>query len=325
MLAALLLAAALAADPPAHTQTAPPRELARGVHFIPGAFLPGRGPDGNTVVFDAPEGLVVIDTGRHAWHAQAILEFAQARRRPIAAILNTHWHLDHATGNARLRAAFPNAPLYATSAVDAALAPNGFLVRNLASARAMAADASIPATQREEVQIFITTMETPQTLRPTITIDRSQRLRIAGRRFDLRVTDGAVTAADLWLYDRRSRIAVIGDLVTFPAPFFETACPERWRAALDQVWATPFRIAVPGHGAPMTRAQFDAWRTAYNAFIDCARADTAPAQCAAAWSANIAPFIADDEHAQRAAPQMAEYYVTFLRSNAGKSPDCAAS
>ena len=119
MLAALLLAAALAADPPANTHTNTPRELAHGVHFIPGAFLPGRGPDGNTVVFDAPEGLIVIDTGRHAWHAEAILAFAQARRRPIAAILNTHWHLDHATGNARLRAAFPNAPLYATSAVDA--------------------------------------------------------------------------------------------------------------------------------------------------------------------------------------------------------------
>lgn len=255
MLAALLLAASLAADPPANTQTAPPRELARGVHFIPGAFLPGRGPD----------------------------------------------------------------------AVDAALAPNGFLARNLESARAMAADASIPATQREEVQIFLTTMETPHTLRPDITIDRSQRLRIAGRRFDLRVTEAAVTAADLWLYDRRTRIAVIGDLVTFPAPFFETACPERWRAALDQVWATPFRIAIPGHGAPMTRAQFATWRSAYNAFIDCARSETEPAQCAAQWSANIAPFIANDEHAQRAALQMAEYYVGFLRTNAGKSPDCAAA
>ena len=317
----MLLAAALGADPPA----SPPREIARGVHFIAGTFLPGRGPDGNTVIFDAPEGLVVIDTGRHAWHAEAILAFAQARRRPVAAILNTHWHLDHATGNARLRAAFPNAPLYATSAVDAALAPNGFLVRNLASARAMAADASIPATQREEVQIFLTTMETPQTLRPDIAIDRSQRLRIAGRRFDLRVTDGAVTAADLWLYDRRSRVAVIGDLVTFPAPFFETACPERWRAALDEVRATPFRIAVPGHGEPMSRDQFDAWRRAYNAFIDCARTDAEPAQCASTWSANIAPFIANDERAQRAALQMGEYYVDFLRTNAGKSPDCTAA
>ena len=74
----------------------------------------------------------------------------------------------------------------------------------------------------------------------------------------------------------------------------------------------------------MTRAQFDTYRTAYNAFIDCVNSETQPTQCAATWTANIAPFIEADARAQRAAPQMAEYYVTFLRENAGKSPDCAA-
>ena len=82
-------------------------------------------------------------------------------------------------------------------------------------------------------------------------------MRLAGRRLDVHVTAGAVTDADVWLYDRRTRVAVLGDLVTFPSPFFETACPNAWRAALDEVWATPFRIAVPGHGAPMTREQFN--------------------------------------------------------------------
>jgi len=322
MLAALALAAALAADPP---PTPPAREIAHGVRLLPGGFLPGRGPDGNTIVFDAPDGLVVVDTGRHAWHSDAILAFAHARGRPIAAILNTHWHLDHSSGNGRLKAAFPNARLYTTSAIDSALAEEGFLVRNLDAARAMLADAGIPDSQRQEVQIFIDTMNERQMLRADAAIDYSQRRNIAGRRFDLHVTDGAVTAADLWLYDRHTHLAVIGDLVTFPAPFFETACPERWRAALDDVWATPFRVAIPGHGEPMTRAQFDAWRSAYNAFIDCARGETQPAQCAAAWGANIAPFIAGDERAQRAALQMSEYYVTFLRANGGKSPDCAAS
>ena len=53
MLAAILLAAALAADPPADApQSPPPREIARGVHLIPGSFLPGRGPDGNLMDSD---------------------------------------------------------------------------------------------------------------------------------------------------------------------------------------------------------------------------------------------------------------------------------
>jgi hypothetical protein len=59
-----------------------------------------------------------------------------------------------------------------------------------------------------------------------------------------------------------------------PAPFFETACPRRWQDALDEVWATPFRLAVPGHGAPMTRDAFDTYRGAFKRFRACVETST---------------------------------------------------
>lgn len=317
MLLVLLLAAELAAQTPA----APPgRDLAAGVHLQPGGFEPARGPDGNTIIFDAPDGLVVVDTGRHTWHSDAILAYARERGRQVAAIVNTHWHLDHSSGNGRLKAVYPNARVYTTSAIDRVIAPEGFLTRNLSDARSMLGQA-MPDVQREEVQIFIDTMAHPEVLRPDVVLGRSQRMRIAGRRFEVHVTNGAVTDADVWLYDRRTRIAVIGDLVTFPAPFFETACPQRWREALDEVWATPFRTAIAGHGEPMTRDQFNTWRIAYGAFIDCAGSSTELAICAAAWSEATAAFNTD-ELSQRRATGMAEYYVGYLRENGGKSPDC---
>lgn len=319
MILPLLMAATLAADAPA---AAPPREIADGVHLLPGGFPPGRGPDGNTVVFEAPGGLIVVDTGRHAWHSNAILAFAAARGRPIAAIVNTHWHLDHTSGNGRLKAAYPGARLYTTSAIDGVLAPGGFLERGVEGSRARLAEADVPPIEREEREIYLATMQASDTLRPDVVLDRSRRMRIAGRRLDVRVTDGAVSEADVWLYDPRTRVAVIGDLVTFPAPFFESACPDRWRSALDEVWATPFRTVIPGHGEPMTRDQFGAWRAAYGAFIDCVNSETAAADCAAAWAQGVSQFIADDENALRTAPQMAAYYVAFLRQNGGKSPDC---
>lgn len=321
MLLPLLLIAQLASQTP----TVPPgRDLARGVHLQPGGFEPERGPDGNTIIFDAPQGLVVVDTGRHAWHSDAILAYARERSRPIAAILNTHWHLDHSSGNGRLKAVFPAARVYTTSAVDRVIAPGGFLIRNMDGAREMLAGTEITPIQREEVQIFLDTMAQSQVLRPDVAIDRSQRMRFAGRRFDVHVTNGAVTDADVWLYDRRSRIAVIGDLVTLPAPFFETACPQRWREALDEVWATPFRTAIAGHGEPMTRDQFDTWRVAYGAFIDCAATDAEPTACANAWTEATAPLRLSASSARQAAG-MAEYYVGYLRENGGKSPDCLSS
>jgi glyoxylase-like metal-dependent hydrolase (beta-lactamase superfamily II) len=318
MLLSLLLIGQLAAQTPA---VPPVREIASGVYLQPGGFEPERGPDGNTIIFNAPQGLVVVDTGRHSWHSDAILAYAREGGRPIAAIVNTHWHLDHSSGNGRLKAAYPNARVYTTSAVDRVIAPGGFLVRNMESAQAMLAGAEITPVQREEVQIFLGTMAESQVLRPDVVIDRSQRLRLAGRRLDVRVTSGAVTDADLWLYDWRSRIAVIGDLVTFPAPFFETACPQRWREALDEVWATPFRTAIPGHGEPMTRDQFNVWRMAYGAFIDCVGTDAEPATCGSAWAQATAQFNGG-EAGQRRAAGFAGYYVTMLRENGGKSPDC---
>ena len=96
MLLALLLATELAGQTPIVPAL---RDLAAGVHLQPGGFEPGRGPDGNTIIFDGPQGLVVVDTGRHSWHSDAILAYARERGRPIAAIVNTHWHLDHSSGN----------------------------------------------------------------------------------------------------------------------------------------------------------------------------------------------------------------------------------
>jgi glyoxylase-like metal-dependent hydrolase (beta-lactamase superfamily II) len=302
-----------------------PRAIAPGVELLPGAMLDERGPDGNTVVLDAPAGLVVIDTGRHAWHSDAILARAKAAGRPVAAIVNTHWHLDHTSGNGRIKAAFPEAQVYATDAVDGVLAPGGFLARSLDSSRAMLEDPKLTAIQKEEVQVFLDTMAESAVLRPDIIIAEAGERAIAGRPLELHVTDGAVTDADLWLYDRASGVAVIGDLVTFPAPFFETACPAAWRRALDAVWAVPFTIAVPGHGNPMSRADFDAWRTAYNRFVHCVQGTAEAGQCAAAWADGIAPFNGADERAHKRSLAYAEYYVGFLREGGGKSRDCKSA
>src|SRR6185503_6749032 len=274
-----LLALALAQAVP--TPSAPPaREIAPDTYLLPGAMLPNRGPDGNTVVLAGSSGLIVIDTGRHAWHSDGILAFARERRQPVTAILNTHWHLDHSNGNVRVKAAYPQAKTYTTRAVDRALASGGFLERNAAAARARR-DPNESAARREETDIFLATMDASAALRADMPVERSGAMTIAGRPLDVRVAANAVTDADLWLYDAATGVAAIGDLVTLPAPFFETACPARWQTALDEVWSTPFRVAGPGHGPTMSRAEFDTYRRAFGSFRACVGSEHAPGACAA--------------------------------------------
>ena len=132
-----------------------------------------------------------------------------------------------------------------------------------------------------------------------------------------------MTDADLWLYDEATGVAVIGDLVTLPAPFFETACPARWQAALDEVWATSFRVAVPGHGPTMSRAEFDTYRRAFGSFRACVGSENAASACAANWTKDLGTLLTTDGD-RRQATEYASYYVDFLRKSGGTSPDCQA-
>ncbi|HYT91079.1 MAG TPA: MBL fold metallo-hydrolase [Gemmataceae bacterium] len=64
----------------------------------------------NTYLVWRPErtDALVIDPGLEP---QPILDLLREQARSVAAILNTHGHLDHIAGNEALKAAFPEAPL----------------------------------------------------------------------------------------------------------------------------------------------------------------------------------------------------------------------
>ena len=282
-----------------------------GYHLIPGTLEPNRGPDGNSVFLDAPDGLILVDTGRHPAHRDRLLAYARGRGRSIVAIFNTHWHLDHSTGNAEIRAAFPGAGLYASNAIDGAL--TGFLARSRESAQRALAAGEIPEANRAEVQRFLDVMDHPEGLRPSRPITRSAEMRIGGRRLRINLAPFAATEGDVWIYDRAARLVIAGDLVVAPVPFMDTACPEGWRRALVAIAATRFDILIPGHGAPMDRPAFLAWRTAFTAFVDCGQSGRPRADCIAGWRRDAARFIPPGREAM--IDGLAGYYVdSRLRS-----------
>lgn len=322
-----LVLALLGATSIASAGTAPltpptPLEVARGVWMIPGGILPNHEPDGNSVIFSAPAGLIVVDTGRHQWHREAILSFARTHNKNIIAIVNSHWHLDHVSGNPALRAAYPQLEVYASGAIDGAL--TGFLASSAKEARAYLEDPQIPEDMREDIRGDLLTIQNGVALRPDIVITTSGLMTLGRRVLHINLAKDAATSGDVWLYDEKSRVAALGDLVTLPAPFLDTACPDGWKIALAQVTATPFKMAIPGHGAPMSQMQFLLYRQAFETFIDCANSATAKEECASRWASSVQPLLTPNSQEGRQAKGTAGYYVDMLRANGGRSKYCEA-
>ena len=87
----------------------------------------------------------------------------------------------------------------------------------------------------------------------------------------------------------------------------DTACAEGWRKALDAIAARPFATLLPGHGDPMSKADFLAWRSAFGNLLDCAASDRGRDACIAGWKRDAGRFIAADEQSRVAA--MVGYYL----------------
>ena len=281
-------------------------------HLIPGAVPLDAGPDGNTIILEAPKGLIVFDTGRHPEHAQAIIDYAKARQRPIAAIVNSHWHLDHTTGNWDIRQAYPQVDVYASGALEGALAT--FLKNSRAQTDAMLADPKTPAATRDQLQRGIAVIDHPERIRPNHVVARSGRMSIAGGPLDVHLAKFAATEGDVWLYDAGSRTVIAGDLVVGLVPFMDTACPEGWSRALGEIAKLPFTTLIPGHGDPMTKVDFLQWRSAYDNFVDCGHSTRPGKECVAGWSRDAAKFI-DAAHKDYVNGAASYYLQTRLRSS----------
>jgi glyoxylase-like metal-dependent hydrolase (beta-lactamase superfamily II) len=281
-------------------------ELVTGIHVIRGGFTPGSQPDGNTIVLEAPEGLVVIDTGRHAAHTQSILDFAKTKRRPVAAVINTHWHLDHIGGNLMIRRDYPRARVYASGAL--AEARGGFLANYRKQLQGMLDDPKTDAASRKSFEAEARLIDAGEQLAPDVVVSSSGAKTIAGRALHLGLETHAVTAGDVWVLDEQTGVLIAGDLVTLPAPFLDTACPARWGESLDRIAKLDFDLLVPGHGAPMTRKQFAGYRSAYRELIACTGEKGA---CIDGWMRAVTPLVSDlDEQFTRS---LMGYYVDVLR------------
>ena len=288
--------------------------------FIEGKVPEDVQPDGNSIVFEGPNEILVIDTGRHPEHTDKIIAVARARNKPINAIINTHWHLDHATGNARIRAAYPGAKLYTSTAVEGAL--KGFLIRNVEKAKARLEDPSVPDPRKADTRLYLNAINDPANLIPDQPVKGTMSVKLGERELQLHLAKYAATEGDVWVHDPASKTVFVGDLVVVPLPFFDTGCAEGWRQALAEIDKLDFQTLVPGHGLPMDHATFSSYRSAFDAFTACAESSQPTASCVAIWMQKGASFVAMHPDPKYSEPALAYYVEQVLRAPAKRAEYC---
>ena len=293
---------------------------ADGVYVRAGDFAPGRQPDGNSVLLRGARGWIVVDSGRHPAHAQAILDAVHASGRPLTAVVNTHWHLDHVSGNAPLRAAYPAVEVHASTRIEQEM--RGFLAAYRGQLETLLRERP-QDPQAADWRAELARIATGRVLFPTHPVLAREERGIDGRALVLGLHVDAVSGGDVWVFDPATRTLAAGDLVTWPVPFLDTACPAGWTRALAAVSAVPFERLVPGHGAPMTRADFERYRRAHTRLLACA-ADTArtDADCAEGWITDAGDGLPAGD-VVRARQMLVDYYLPAkLRPGAQRPEYC---
>ena len=227
----------------------------------------------NAAIFVNSSDVVVVDA--HSKPSAAASLIAQIKRevtpKPVRYLVNTHFHWDHAQGNAayagigakvvaskttsqlmsenivpRLRATmdpqgpgFPGQPRV-PALLDAA---------RERLAKATSADEKAQLQDRiRQLEAFAVEMKNFSPTLPTVTFDKSYVIKDKAHDIHLEFHGRAHTAGDIVIFCPQKRVVATGDIILGQMPFIQDGYPKAWPRTIDSVAKLDFDRIMPGHG-----------------------------------------------------------------------------
>ena len=239
MLGAVAAMALFAAPASAHQAAEAPstpdvHQLAPGVWVLMGS-------SGNVLIVPDTKGTLIVDDQRDRDHDEIVQAVGQVSKTPVRQVINTHWHLDHAGGNAAFARA--GATIVAQRAVRERLSADQYMA---------AYRITVPAS--------------PEIARPTVVFDDRHELKIGSETVQLRHTPNAHTDGDVIVRLEKANVLHLGDLFFAGMfPFIDVSTGgdiDGLVTAIDTALAmadADTRI-VPGHGPVSSKADLAAYR-----------------------------------------------------------------
>jgi cyclase len=245
-------------------------KLAEGVYEIDHRD-PGDGSvSGNTTVIIGDRQVFVADAGFLPSDAREdIAQIRQWTNKPVAFLLDTHFHNDHNFGNRAYMDAFPALTIIAhvETKKDMDLFGPGSLSREqkttAAYQRAMDSGKLINGTpltdeQKAEVkQALVRRAQVEAELAATVfqsatlTFAHDFTIDLGNRDVQVKFLGRGNTGGDAVAFLPKERIAVAGDLVVSPLPYMYDGYPTEWIQTLQKLAELDATTIVPGHGPVM--------------------------------------------------------------------------
>jgi len=239
-------------------------KLTDGVYAIKHPF----GNNGNTTVIIGDRQVFVVDSPFYpAYSREDIAQIRQWTDKPVAYLLNTHFHEDHNTGNRAYMNAFPALTIIAQEDTkrDMDLILPGNIERHAAEYAARIAaykqgkdTDGRPLTEDEKKQVqdgmprveqngadFKALVYQP----PTLTFVDKLDIDIGNRIVQVRHMGRGHTPGDTVVYLPKEKVLAAGDLLVYPIPHCSFAgYPAEWVQTLHKMGELDVTTIVPGHG-----------------------------------------------------------------------------
>ena len=240
-------------------------ELADGVYFAVGAGDVMVASNALVVVND--DNVLLVDSHITADAARALVQsVASITDKPIAYVVNTHWHFDHAHGNQifgddvaiigheytreRMLDQPLAGPTYLTiGGPEAQGQLLGALEQQIGNATGDALDAL--NAQKAQLERHIAALDEVVPTAPGVTFTDRFSVREGDREIQILHFGRGHTGGDAIVYLPEERIAFTGDLLYPGAPYLGDAYADEFPATLEKVKALDLDVIAGGHGGLM--------------------------------------------------------------------------
>lgn len=225
---------------------------------------------GNVVAIDAPEGLIIVDTGESVSESRKIMaELRKVSDKPVKAVVYTHFHPDHINGVQAFvspeQVASGEVQIYAHETLLANVVAQGAQVGPILGVRSAYSFGSfLPAADNQDMNAGIGPLakaEPSTFIAPTITFKERLDTRVAGLSVQfLHAPSEAPDEIVLYLPDNKVLISAevdqgptLPNIHTLRGTKFRD--PVQWVASLDLLRSLKAEHMVPLHGRPVSGAE----------------------------------------------------------------------